>query len=199
MIVVTAPTPVASEWNLMNSLFEAGLALLHIRKPSGTEDEMRVYLEKIKPEFRDRLVLHQQHHLAQDFQIRRIHFTENERKSTTELAFQNWIKEGFTLSTSVHSMSDFEQLAPCFQYAFFGPVFESLSKPGYVSTIEFEKTLKSRQNKTTALLAIGGITAAKIQTALQFGFDGVALLGTIWNTQTPIEIFKLCQKNALLY
>jgi thiamine-phosphate pyrophosphorylase len=36
----------------------------------------------------------------------------------------------------------------------FGPVFESISKPKYVSDIDFEKELKQRNNNKTELIAL---------------------------------------------
>lgn len=89
-------------------------------------------------------------------------------------------------------MSDFEELSSVFDYAFFGPVFESISKPNYVSNLDFKKELEQRKNNKTALIALGGITSENIKTALAFGFDDVALLGSIWNNNHSIENFKLC-------
>jgi hypothetical protein len=39
----------------------------------------------------------------------------------------------------------------------------------------------------------------KYRKTFQLGFDDVALLGSIWNTNQPIQNFKLCQKIAHLY
>jgi thiamine-phosphate pyrophosphorylase len=138
--------------------------------------------------------LHSHHQLAEAFGINRIHFTEkNEMKH--RILFEGLEKTSF--STSIHSMSDFEKLSNVFDYAFFGPVFESISKP-YVSDIDFEKELKQRNNNKTELIALGGITSERIKTALNYGFDDVAL-GTIWNSNNPIENYKLCQQIALSY
>jgi thiamine-phosphate pyrophosphorylase len=45
----------------------------------------------------------------------------------------------------------------------------------YVSDIDFEKELKQRNNNKTELIALGGITSERIKTALNYGFDDVAL------------------------
>jgi thiamine-phosphate pyrophosphorylase len=37
-------------------------------------------------------------------------------------------KQDFTLSTSTHSIEDFNELDPAFDYAFISPVFTSISK-----------------------------------------------------------------------
>ena len=198
MIVITNPIPIPNEIDTIHSLFENGLEMLHIRKPDFSETEMNAFLSEIKSDFRQQLVLHSHHQLASAAGIDRIHFTEKARIETSEESLKNWKKNGFSLSTSIHQMIDFEKLSTVFDYAFFGPVFESISKPKYISNIDFVKELEQRKNNETSLVAIGGITDDKIKTALECGFDDVALLGTIWNSNHPIENFKLCQKTDLL-
>ncbi len=192
MIVISNPTAIANEINTIDALFENGLELLHIRKPDFSETEIKTFVSKIKTAFRHQLVLHSNHHLALELGIDRIHFTEKTRIETPEEQLKKWKKSGYTLSTSIHQMSDFEALSSVFDYAFFGPVFESISKPNYVSNLDFKKELEQRKNNTTALIALGGITSENIKTALTFGFDDVALLGSIWNNNLSIENFKLC-------
>jgi thiamine-phosphate pyrophosphorylase len=197
MIVITNPIPITNEIDTIHSFFENGLELLHIRKPDFSEIEMNTFLSEIKSDFRQQLVLHSHHQLTSAAGIHRIHFREKARIETSEESLKNWKKNGFTLSTSIHQMIDFEKLSAVFDYAFFGPVFESISKPKYISNIDFKKELDQRKNNETSLVALGGITNDKIKTALEYGFDDVALLGTIWNSNNPIENFKLCQKTDL--
>lgn len=199
MIVITNPTLIINEISTIHSLFENGLELLHIRKPDFSEAEMKAFLLEIKSDWRKQLVLHSQHHLAEEFEINRIHFREKTRNETTEEILKNWKKKGFILSTSVHQMMDFEELPNEFDYAFFGPVFESISKQDYISNLDFKKELGQRKNNTIKLTALGGITSERIKPALKYGFDDVALLGFIWNSSNPIENFKLCQKAILSY
>ncbi|MFV5698235.1 thiamine phosphate synthase [Flavobacterium sp. ZT3R17] len=199
MIVISNPTPIENEINLIHQLFKEGLQLFHVRKPDFSTAEIKAFLSEIKSDYRQNLVLHSHHQLASAFGIHRIHFTEKKRNETPEESFKKWKGNRFTLTTSVHSMTDFEELSNVYDYAFFGPVFESISKPNYISNIDFEKELKQRNNNKTALIAVGGITSERIKTALKYGFEDVALLGTIWNSNNPIENFKLCQQTALSY
>lgn len=199
MIVITNPIPIANEFETIHFLFENGLELLHIRKPEFSEAKMKSFLIEIKLDFRQRLVLHSHHHLASEFGINRIHFTEKTRLGTSEEILKNWKKTGFTLSTSIHQMIDFNELSEVFDYAFFGPVFKSISKPNYISNLEFKKELEQRENNKTALIAVGGIKSNSIKKALKYGFDDVALLGTIWTSSNLLENFKLCQQIVLSY
>jgi thiamine-phosphate pyrophosphorylase len=127
MIIISSPTPQVGEIETIHSLFENGLELLHVRKPEFTKLEMEVFVSAIRQEYRNQLSLHSHHQLAEAFGINRIHFTEkNEMKHPNCL--KDWKNEDLN-STSIHSMSDFEKLSNVFDYAFFGPVFESISKP----------------------------------------------------------------------
>ena len=195
MIIISNPIPVENEIQIIHSLFEEGLLLFHIRKPDFSEDEMKAFLSEIGLEFSNRLVLHSQHQLAETFGINRIHFTEKMRNETSEEKLKNWKEKAFRLSTSVHSMRDFNTLESEFEYAFLSPIYPSISKPDYVSEINHCEEIEKRTT-STKLIALGGITYENIQKTMEFGFDDVALLGTIWNSSNPIENFKLCQQVA---
>lgn len=199
MIVVSNPTIVKNEIKLIHSFFDEGLLSFHIRKPLFSEDEMKTYLHEIGREYADRLVLHSHHHLAKEYEIHRLHFTEKRRAETPEEILKKWKEQKFTLSTSVHNMTDFERLSSVFAYAFLGPVFESISKPNYASHLNFKIEVAKRKNNTISLIALGGITPQKTRIALQYGFDDVAYLGTIWNSNNPKNKFKLCQQIAHLH
>lgn len=193
MIVISNPTLVKNEIKLIHSLFAEGLTLFHIRKPHFSEDEIKTYLLEIGLEYNHRLVLHHHHQLAEDFGINRIHFTEENRKHASEERLKHWKEKNFHLSTSIHKIEDYEILSNAFEYAFLSPVFESISKPNYAPSIDFRTEIKNKKKKI-ALVALGGIATNTVKTALEYGFDDVALLGTIWNSNNPIENFKLCQK-----
>jgi len=194
MIVITNPSPIDGEINTIHSLFENGLELLHIRKPDFSEEDMKSFLSEIKSDFSSRVVLHSHHHLAPTFGINRIHFSESERKTKEKTALETHKTNGFYLSTSIHSIDDFNVLNKRFEYAFLSPVFPSISKENYCSKTDLIEATKNRSNFKTKLIALGGIESKNIKQTLENGFDAAALLGTIWNQNNPIENFKSCQK-----
>jgi thiamine-phosphate pyrophosphorylase len=199
MIVISNPTSITNEIQTINILFEEGLDLLHIRKPDFSEIEMAKFIHQIKMDFRGKLVLHSHHQLASDFGINRI---QNPKRDIIPDKVYNsdWgNKNELFFSTSTHSIEEFNALSDVFNYAFLSPVFPSISKEKYKSETDLFEAIKKRTNYNTKLIALGGITSDKIKTTLEFGFDDVALLGTIWNTNNPIENFKLCQKIVLSY
>ncbi|OCB76896.1 thiamine phosphate synthase [Flavobacterium crassostreae] len=199
MIVISSPTAIGDEISLIHALFQQGMRTFHLRKPDFSAPQMVHFIENIGLEYSQNLVLHSHHHLAQALGIHRIHFTEKARNSTPKSVLKNYKKSGFHLSTATHSITDFNELDHCFDYAFLSPVFSSISKENYQPKTDAFVELKKRTNYQTKLVALGGIAADKIHYTLQNGFDDLALLGTIWNQNNAIENFKLCQKIVLLF
>lgn len=201
MILITNPFCVEDEIQLLHSFLDKGLSLLHIRKPDFSELEMAQFVHQIKLEFRANLVLHHHHDLANDFGIKRFHFSEKKRNklnnSTTRFP-KPCRYENVSKSTSTHSIEEFNSLEN-FEYAFLSPVFKSISKENYLPKKDLFEEIKSRTNYKTKVIALGGIDSANIQKVLENGFDDVALLGSIWKNENPLKQFKLCQQIALSY
>lgn len=189
MIVITNPSAFKDEIGSINSLFEEGLSLLHIRKPDFSEFEMAQFVHQIKLEFRSKLVLHSHHQLADDFGIDRIHFSEKERKTIRVNNVESKI-----ISTATHSVKDFNSLSSDYEYAFLSPVYASISKENYFPKTNLLEDIKQRTNFDSKMVALGGIHSGNIEVTLQNGFDNIALLGTIWNNDHPTKQFKLCQQ-----
>lgn len=179
LIVITHPEMLPGEAGIINQLFAQGLARLHVRKPDATEAELRALLEQIDPQFRGRIALHQHHKLAREFGIAGLHFTENNRLAQSEETLEVLKSNGFTLSTSIHDREALERLSHCFDYAFLGPVFDSISKAGHSSKIPADFRLQ-KHNYLNKVIALGGIDAENLKSTLEMGFDGAAVLGSIW-------------------
>ncbi len=199
MVVISNPFTVADEIKIIHSLFKEGLSLLHIRKPDFSELEMAQFIDQIELEFRDRIVLHNYHLLAEDFGINRIHFSEKERNRIHDFTARFPKPCRYNFSTSTHSIEDFNSLENNFDYAFLSPVFKSISKENYEPKTNHFEALKSRTNYKTKVIALGGIDSENTQKTIENGFDDIALLGTIWNNENPIKQFKLCQQIVLSY
>ena len=189
LVVISSPTAVANEANIINALFDEGLEVLHLRKPEINLEEMRSLLEKIKPPYYHRVALHQHHELADDFGIDRLHYTEANRKS-----WDGDVREGKVMSTSIHDVAEYRTLSNRFNYTFFGPVFDSISKVGYTSSLSGDFVFPVEPGRPK-VIAIGGVDSSNIQRAKEMKFDGVAALGTIWSKpENSISQFKALQK-----
>ncbi|TDD96622.1 thiamine phosphate synthase [Flavobacterium cellulosilyticum] len=193
MIVITNPTAIVNEIDTIHALFENGLELLHIRKPDFTVAEMVAFVNSIGLDFRYKLVLHSHPQLADELGVSRLHFTEKSREIINLETLYFYNQKGFRLSTSTHSIEDFNKLNAIFEYAFLSPVFPSISKVGHQSNIDLFEAIKYRTNFATQLVGLGGISPKNSKTTIAQGFDKVAVLGAIWNNANPIENFKLCQ------
>jgi thiamine-phosphate pyrophosphorylase len=188
LIVVTPPDYFEGEGRLFNQLFAEGLGLLHIRKPINDAGKFRELMMEIKPEYHPAISIHQHHELADEFSLRRLHYTEKHRQSVSPVELDELRGEGFCLSSSVH---DLENL-PDLDYVFFGPVFNSISKTGYESQLSADFAVPPHQ---TRIFAIGGVSAGRLAQLKQMNFDGAAVLGTLWHQQdSPLAEFKKLKK-----
>lgn len=70
VVLITPPTTAPSEVHLVNRMFEAGLPVLHLRKPTADAAALRQYLQDVKPQYLSRVVVHQHHPLAQEFPLK---------------------------------------------------------------------------------------------------------------------------------
>lgn len=146
LIVISNPVAVADESILINNLFEAGLQCFHIRKPESDVRTVRELIGGIAPLFYNRISLHQFHEIAPDYGIQRLHYTEHYRAGTSPKNREVQKANGYILSTSVHDATLLPGLTD-FDYVFFGPVFNSLSKSGYQSTLTTDFKLKKTRSQ----------------------------------------------------
>ncbi len=114
LIIISHPNAVANEAEIINALFDEGLELFHLRKPNFSEQELITLLEKINANYYSRIAIHNHHSIAQNFDINRIHFSENKRLTATEEELDGWKKKKCILSTSIHSMNDYELVPEIF-------------------------------------------------------------------------------------
>jgi len=194
LIVIAKPTFFKQESLMVNQLFEAGLAVFHLRKENADEAAYRDIIEGILPEYHPQIALHHYHALAKDYNINRIHHTESFRKNGGEQE----LPQNFIFSTSIHQLSAIGAIQQ-YKYGFFGPVFNSISKPGYQSVIPsgFQLEKKTGQPK---IIALGGIGIKEIGVVKEMNFDGVALLGSIWNNLSEaLNTFKKAQLECQSY
>lgn len=178
LIVISSPTAIADEGEHINTLFKAGLKCFHLRKPESDVLSVRQLLNEIDAQFHSRISLHQFHELAADYGIKRLHYPEAYRNNLKEQELQSKLSDDFILSTSIHDISKLPSMLN-FDYLFYGPVFNSISKTGYESTLATDFKLK-KVNAKPQVIAIGGIEVSKLQLIQKMGFDGAAVLGTLW-------------------
>lgn len=185
MIVISSPTAIINEIEIIQNLFQEGMNRFHIRKPDYSQKELEDFIHAIGLEYYDKIVLH--NFSLENFSGLNYHISDWESVDFNLFQDKN-------LSTSTHSIDEFNQLSKNWNYAFLSPVFESISKDNYGKNSNIIESIKSRTNFQTELVALGGIKEDTIKLAFDSGFDNVALLGAIWLADNPIQKFKKCQK-----
>jgi thiamine-phosphate pyrophosphorylase len=191
LFVISDPMMHSDDAVLLNALFDEGMEVFHLRKPSAAAPEIQHLLEKITQDHYAKIALHHHHELAERFGIKRLHYTEERRKKTDAKEWSLLKEQGFHLSTSIHQIEEASTISDQFDYAFFGPVFNSISKKGYMATVTENFIVPGKKTK---LVAIGGIDENNVSMPLQKGFDGVAVLGAIWQSSDPVKSFKQIKK-----
>lgn len=188
LVVVTPPDYFEGEGQLINALFTAGLDLLHLRKPENDEEKFRKLMLAIRPEYYPAVSIHQHHELAEEFSVKRLHYTEQHRKLMGDACLDELRGQGFCLSSSVHDLEE----VPDLDYVFYGPVFDSISKTGYNSVLDTDFVLPSH---TVKIFAIGGVKAGRLEQLKAMNFDGAAVLGALWHREdSPLAEFKKIRK-----
>ena len=73
-IVICYPTQLDKEVEAINALFEAGLEVLHVRKPAYSEADMIAFIDSIDAKYHDKVALHSNLHLVELKGLRGVHF-----------------------------------------------------------------------------------------------------------------------------
>jgi thiamine-phosphate pyrophosphorylase len=107
-------------------------------------------------------------------------------------------KRKLTVSGSYHSVEALENMALKLDYVFLGPVYNSISKKGYSSKIDLQSASGFlRKPRSFEVIAIGGVDESNIRQVRNAGFDGAALLGSVWSDNDPCGKFKIIRKSLI--
>lgn len=163
----------------------AGMRRFHLRKPDAKRISIKVLLDQIDPSFLPGVVLHQHHDLLSDYGLTCLHYPGTLLSHTDPSLIAAQHQSGITLSTSIHDLQEIHDLKALlslsvFNYVFYSPVFNSISKPGYLGNITSDFRL-TKNSAGPAVIALGGINHHHIQQLFAMNFDGAAVLGAVWN------------------
>ena len=188
MIVLISPeNDVPNEIKVLHQLFEEGLQYYHFRKPNKDYKSHSDYLNKIDQQYHNRIVVHYYHELINTFNLKGIHFQEQKRIDSIDNPgqyFKDFNMFGKTISSSFHELKAIENCYFEFDYHLLSPVFSSLSKKG-CSGRGFDV---NHIDKT--IIGMGGVTASNLSAFDTLGYNGVGVLGGIWNSNKPVAVFK---------
>ena len=173
-IVITSPGFLQGEADFIDRLFGHGLDRLHLRKPGADIGECRRLLDGISREWLPRIVVHDNFGLCREYGLGGVHLN-----GRNPMAPPN--HEG-SVSRSCHSLEEISRYKGECDYLTLSPIFNSISKQGYMAAFEPEQLAAARDSGLIdrRVMALGGVTLENIPRVRELGFGGVAILGDVW-------------------
>lgn len=176
IIAITSPKVTDADEYIIKGLVKRGIDIVHFRKPDSGIEECRSLLLKLTSGERSKIVVHDYPSLYEEFSLLGIHVNKN----VTSLP------EGYSgLKTrSCHSFEEVEIYKDDYDYLFLSPIFNSISKQGYMSSFSNAELLQASREGIIdgKVIALGGVTFDKIPYLKELNFGGVAMIGAIYNT-----------------
>ncbi|MFD2164444.1 thiamine phosphate synthase [Paradesertivirga mongoliensis] len=193
LIVITDPDCFAGEANLLNQLFKAGLKRLHLRKPGHGCDEIRQLAAQISPKFRKYISVHYHPDLVTELNLGGKHYSYHDILNA-DLGDPEYI-----VSCSLHTWEELKELqGRKIDYCFMSPVYDSVSKRGYMAN----RALSTVPDfaKGFPAYALGGINLSNSTETLERGFYGIAVLGYLWeDKENAVKRFEMLREEIDTY
>ena len=160
---------------------------VHIRHPLCNQIEIKRLISLIPEKLRPQLALHDHIELALSGLAGGIHTNNRNLPFMRQLPFGEC--RDIRFSRSCHSFDEASESlgdllgVKCdkdFDYVTLSPIFDSISKKGYLSRFD-EEDLRLRLPKIKEkVIALGGITKARIPLLKDIGFSGAAMLSALF-------------------
>ncbi len=177
LIAVTSPDFLDGEVERIVSLLEhEGFWAVHLRKPGASQAQYVHMLDLLPESCIRRVVVHDHFELCRDYPLMGIHL--NSRNPTLPLGYVG------QRSCSCHTLEEVSLKKPMVDYLFLSPIFDSISKSGYLSVFSQETLQRAAACGVIdrKVVALGGVTADKVEWLHQLGFGGAAMMGALWGT-----------------
>jgi len=196
LVVISPEHDDPRETAVMGALFAAGLERYHVRKPHWPAAKLGAWLRALPAEWRSCLVLHSHHEFVDRLSLGGRHWRDDDSAPSRPAD-----GEGLT-SRSCHDLGALRAALGNYNSVFFGPMFPSLSKPSHgprgdfpadkLSALLAQRTSSERR---TTVLALGGVSVERLSRCRELGFDGVAVLGAVWQSGDPARAFTVLQES----
>lgn len=179
IIVITNEDEVDDEAEKIVALLDLGVDYVHIRKPGLHIDDVKRLIEQIPYQYRSRIKLHGHFQLINEMNLGGVHI--NSRNSVAPYTAKS-------ISKSCHTIDELSDVDG-YEYVTLSPIFDSISKQGYIGRFDLDKITFFIDNKR--VIALGGVSPDKFKLLKSKGFYGAALLGYIWGKNID-EIKEIC-------
>ncbi|MCC8089752.1 MAG: thiamine phosphate synthase [Rikenellaceae bacterium] len=172
-VIITLPDICPNEPEAISALAAAGAGIIHVRKPYVEEDKLNGFIEQIPVNISSHITIHYRSDLAKRYGLGGIHDRLPELKRRTDKLRK---------SCSCHSWEEVYEAYGYADYVFLSPIFDSVSKLEYKAAFgtEYLKDKLYSSEPRPEVVALGGITEQNIVAAREMGFEGAAVLGSLW-------------------
>ena len=178
-IAFTMPAPAPDEARRIAMLIDDGWDYVHLRHPGLSLADAASILSDIPAGMTGRIIMHDHFDLARDFNIAALQL--NSRNPSTP----EWYTGAVT--ASCHSIEEVMRRG-AMKYVTLSPVFDSISKPGYMRAFTSGQLDRLSESKVD-VIALGGINNENINELSHYPFAGFAVMGALaWHDD--INLFK---------
>lgn len=196
-IVITKPDFFPGEAAAIAQMLRLGRAdRVHIRKPCAERADVERLIREIPEELHSRLVLHDYHDLATEYALGGIHLNSRnpEPPADWEKTATSWTQNvggrHLTISRSCHSLDELRLWHDKCDYLSLSPIFDSISKQGYKAAFTQEDLQRAASEGLidSKVMALGGVTFARLDEVRHMGFGGGMILGDAWRIRVVLTI-----------
>lgn len=180
---------IPDETIIWEQLLDEGADSILVRKPGLPLSGYETLIQQVAPAYRNRLMIAEHATLCERYGLQGVHFGEAARADLSAEQLNSYEEHHWLLSTSIHSADTLHVTSNAWGQLLLSPVFNSISKPGYTAAFDSSFRL-DKDGFEGNVLALGGISDATAAKAREMQFDGIALLGAIWeNPSDAVEEF----------
>ncbi|UII30055.1 thiamine phosphate synthase [Fulvivirga ulvae] len=173
LIVITPGHTLDKEADLWMQLLDAGVGRVHIRKPNMKAESVLGLMTKVPSAYREQISIHYYPEVTLETEAGGLHQPYSYLINGRVL-----LPARYRLSASVHNWDEAHKAMKLCSYCFISPVFNSISKKGYNANPDLKNV--PEQFKGNKIYALGGIDIQNAAEALNMGYYGLAVMGTIW-------------------
>lgn len=187
-VAVLSPAgSVRGEAKIVCELFEKGLQTYHLRKPRWSLERVQAWITSIPKIYRSRIILHQFPELVRKFGLGGFHIHADDPVPECVPAGK--------LSAQCQDFSDLEKCGNTFRCLMLGPIFpkkeRDLTVPArteqeYAAILAYYR----RNGGKCKVFAFGGVDIDNVKRCRKMGFDGVAVVGAVWDSGNEVAAFK---------
>ncbi len=195
IIIISPEELIKHETETVNDLFRSGLQRFHLRKPEFDAGDYRRYIKAIEPQYHQRIVLTGSFELYNEFDLGGIHLNSNMRRDEA-LRKKLAHLPARVISTSYHTWQKILENDFHYGYVLISPVFDSISKKEYKANLDpfgagkTKQKLAEQKRYCPEIVGLGGVGVLEIEALREYGFDGGAMLGSLWMSGNPVATFQ---------